>query len=145
VDPRNSDKRQAGGPADLVCLAALGACRRSDPPTPPSPPPPAVTVAQARPARVPVTLELPGRVNPVRVAQVRARVDGVVLRRGFREGGDVQAGQRLFKIDPAPYVTDLLPTCRRRRHALSPDCSLVGKAGARNQAVRKRRRPANFS
>ena len=93
--------------ASLVCLGSLCACQRGDPPKPPSPPPPAVTVAQARPARVPVTLELPGRVNPVRVAQVRARVDGVVLKREFREGGDVQAGQRLFKIDPAPYVTDL--------------------------------------
>ena len=93
--------------ASLVCLDALCACQRGDPPKPPSPAPPAVTVAQARPARVPVTLELPGRVNPVRVAQVRARVDGVVLKREFREGGDVQAGQRLFKIDPAPYVTDL--------------------------------------
>ncbi|WP_323143296.1 efflux RND transporter periplasmic adaptor subunit [Massilia phyllosphaerae] len=93
--------------AGAVCLAALCACQRGNPPTPPAPPPPAVTVAQARPARVPVTLELPGRVNPVRVAQVRARVDGVVLKREFREGGDVQAGQRLFKIDPAPYVTDL--------------------------------------
>jgi membrane fusion protein (multidrug efflux system) len=105
----SSTSARPAGLAGLVCLAALGACQRSDPPTPPSPspPPPAVTVAQARPARVPVTLELPGRVNPVRVAQVRARVDGVVLKRGFREGGDVQAGQRLFKIDPAPYVTDL--------------------------------------
>jgi len=92
--------------AGVVCLGALCACQRSDPPKPPSPPP-AVTVAQARPARVPVTLELPGRVNPVRMAQVRARVDGVVLKREFHEGGDVQAGQRLFKIDPAPYATDL--------------------------------------
>jgi membrane fusion protein (multidrug efflux system) len=90
----------------LALAAVLCACGRSDPPKPPTPPP-AVTVALARPARVPVTLELPGRVNPVRVAQVRARVDGLVLKREFREGAEVRAGQRLFKIDPAPYVTDL--------------------------------------
>ena len=39
--------------------------------------------------------------------QVRARVDGVVLKREFREGVEVRAGQRLFKIDPAPYLTTL--------------------------------------
>jgi len=37
------------------------------------------------------------------VAQVRARVDGIVLRREFKEGADVKAGQRLYQIDPAPY------------------------------------------
>lgn len=37
------------------------------------------------------------------MADVRARVDGIVLRREFTEGGDVKAGQRLYKIDPAPY------------------------------------------
>jgi membrane fusion protein (multidrug efflux system) len=37
------------------------------------------------------------------VAQVRARVDGIVLKRAFTEGGDVGANQRLYQIDPAPY------------------------------------------
>ena len=37
------------------------------------------------------------------MAQVRARVDGIVLRREFTEGADVKAGQRLYQIDPAPY------------------------------------------
>jgi membrane fusion protein (multidrug efflux system) len=37
------------------------------------------------------------------VAQVRARVDGVVLKRDFKEGSDVSANQRLYQIDPAPY------------------------------------------
>jgi len=91
----------------LILASTLCACRRDDPPRPPAPPPPAVTVAPARPASVPVVMELSGRVNPVRVAQVRARVDGVVLKREFREGAEVRAGQRLFKIDPAPYLTTL--------------------------------------
>jgi membrane fusion protein (multidrug efflux system) len=38
---------------------------------------------------------------------VRARVDGIVLRREFVEGSDVKAGQRLYKIDPAPYLAQL--------------------------------------
>ncbi len=47
--------------------------------------------------------ELPGRVSAVRVAQVRARVNGVVLKRLFREGSEVKAGQALYQIDAAPY------------------------------------------
>jgi membrane fusion protein (multidrug efflux system) len=52
---------------------------------------------------VPVTTELPGRTSPYLVAQVRARVDGIVLKRAFTEGGDVSARQALYQIDPAPY------------------------------------------
>ncbi len=47
--------------------------------------------------------ELPGRVSAVRVAQVRARVNGVVQKRLFREGSSVRAGQALYQIDAAPY------------------------------------------
>ncbi|HEY2021142.1 efflux RND transporter periplasmic adaptor subunit, partial [Paraburkholderia sp.] len=56
---------------------------------------------------VPVVSELPGRTSAFLVAQVRARVDGIVLRREFTEGADVKAGQRLYKIDPAPYIAAL--------------------------------------
>jgi membrane fusion protein (multidrug efflux system) len=50
-----------------------------------------------------MTTELPGRTSPVAVAQVRGRVDGIVLARPFKEGADVNASQQLFQIDPAPY------------------------------------------
>ncbi len=57
----------------------------------------------------PVTLtrELPGRTSAFRVAEVRARVNGIVHRRLFAEGADVKAGQPLFAIDPAPYQAAL--------------------------------------
>ncbi len=51
--------------------------------------------------------ELPGRIEPVRVAQVRARVAGIVLTRTFEEGADVKAGAVLFQIDPAPFKAAL--------------------------------------
>ncbi|WP_122846010.1 efflux RND transporter periplasmic adaptor subunit [Pseudomonas viridiflava] len=51
--------------------------------------------------------ELPGRVEPVRIAQVRARVAGIVLTRNFEEGADVKAGAVLFQIDPAPFKAAL--------------------------------------
>ncbi len=64
---------------------------------------PEVGVETVRIETVPVTTELPGRLDAVRVAQVRARVDGIVLKRGFREGSEVAAGDVLFQIDPAPF------------------------------------------
>ncbi len=67
------------------------------------PPPPAVGVVTVEPQTVALQTELPGRVEPQRVAQVRARVNGVVLKRQFTEGAEVKAGQPLFLIDAAPY------------------------------------------
>ncbi len=49
-----------------------------------------------------LTSELPGRIEPMRVAEVRARVAGIVLQKRFEEGADVKAGDLLFQIDPAP-------------------------------------------
>jgi membrane fusion protein (multidrug efflux system) len=106
----------------LATVAALSACKR-DPP-PPAARPPDVTVAPARRASVPVTVELPGRVNAYRVAQVRARVDGIVLKREFTQGADVQAGQRLYQIDPAPF-----------RAALASAQAELGRAQANVAAV----------
>ncbi len=70
-------------------------------------PPPEVSVVTVAPEPVALTTELPGRIDPVRVAQVRARVDGVVLHRNFREGADVTDGEVLYQIDPAPYKAAL--------------------------------------
>ena len=85
-----------------VAALALGGCVQAKPP-PPSPTAPEVTVVTVHRQPVPVTTELPGRTSAYLVAQVRARVDGIVLRREFTEGADVKAGQRLYQIDPAPY------------------------------------------
>ena len=67
------------------------------------PPPPEVAVVTVAPKTTPLVTELPGRVEASRVAQVRARVNGIVQKRLFNEGSDVKAGQLLFQIDPAPY------------------------------------------
>jgi membrane fusion protein (multidrug efflux system) len=66
-----------------------------------------VGVVTLAPAAVTLTRELPGRTSPFRVAEVRARVSGIVLRRLFTEGSEVREGQRLFQIDPAPYEAAL--------------------------------------
>ena len=71
-------------------------------------PPPEVGVIVTRIEPVALQTELPGRVEPVRVAQVRARANGVVLKRLFTEGSEVKPGQLLFQIDPAPYQAAVL-------------------------------------
>jgi membrane fusion protein, multidrug efflux system len=70
-------------------------------------PPPEVGVVTVESQSVALTNDLPGRIDPVRVAQVRARVDGIVLRREFEQGTNVPAGQVLYQIDPAPYKATL--------------------------------------
>ena len=88
-----------------LLLAACGAKDGQPAAAPPGGgmPPPEVAVITIAEQEVALQTELPGRVEPIRVAQVRARVNGVVLKRLFREGSEVKAGQALFKIDPAPY------------------------------------------
>ena len=91
----------------LLALPAVFACESKR----------AVASAPARPVEVgvvtlkaePVTLttELPGRTSAYRVAEVRARVNGIVQKRLFTEGSDVKEGARLFLIDPAPYQASL--------------------------------------
>lgn len=66
-------------------------------------PPPEVSVVTAAAERLTLTNELPGRLEATRVAEVRARVAGIVTKRVFREGSEVKAGEVLFRIDPAPF------------------------------------------
>lgn len=65
-----------------------------------APPPPLVKIVTVQGHSVPNIVELPGRIEAVRTAEVRARVDGIVQRRLFEEGADVREGAPLFQIDP---------------------------------------------
>ncbi|TCP79875.1 membrane fusion protein (multidrug efflux system) [Pseudomonas putida] len=53
-----------------------------------------------------ISSELSGRILAPRTAEVRARVEGVVLKRVYREGSDVKQGDVLFLIDPSPFKAD---------------------------------------
>jgi len=68
-----------------------------------APPPAEVGVVTVALGEVGLRTELPGRLEASRVAQVRARAAGIVLKRLFQEGSDVREGQPLFRIDSAPY------------------------------------------
>ncbi|MGH8184458.1 MAG: efflux RND transporter periplasmic adaptor subunit [Rhodanobacteraceae bacterium] len=97
----NSPWRVAGSLALALMLAACGHS------TPVAQQPPEVGVATATPANIPLTRSYPGRLAATLTAQVRARVTGIVLKRVYKEGTDVKAGEVLFKIDPAPLEASL--------------------------------------
>jgi len=88
----------------LAALVLAGCGKEADPPAPTVT---EVGVITIKPQAITVTNELPGRTSAYRIAQVRARVDGIVARRAYVEGSDVQAGQLLFQVDPAPYQAAL--------------------------------------
>ncbi|CDH32928.1 efflux RND transporter periplasmic adaptor subunit [Xenorhabdus bovienii] len=53
-----------------------------------------------------VITELPGRTSAYRVAEVRPQVSGIILKRNYKEGSDIAAGESLYQIDPATYQAD---------------------------------------
>ncbi|WP_256584264.1 biotin/lipoyl-binding protein, partial [Pseudomonas sp. GW460-13] len=68
-----------------------------------APPPPQVSVVTLKTEQLTLDTELPGRTTAFRIAEVRPQVDGIILRRLFKEGSDVTQGQQLYQIDPSTY------------------------------------------
>ena len=92
----------------VVLSLVLVACGEGDKKGPAAPgagaPPPAeVEVVTVAASSATLTQELPGRLQAVRSAQVRARVEGVVEKRLFEEGSDIAAGKSLYLIDARTY------------------------------------------
>ncbi|OLP58830.1 hypothetical protein BJF93_09065 [Xaviernesmea oryzae] len=91
-------------PIVLVPLSLiLASCDRADGGAPAAYPAPTVKAVVIAAADVPVEQDYPGRIVATRLAEVRARVTGIVLAREFTEGADVKAGDVLFHIDPARF------------------------------------------
>lgn len=107
--PTPACRRHAWQFALLTALSALlfVSCKKKEAAPPAGPTGPLeVSVVTIAPQAVTLTQDLPGRVAAFRVAEVRARVNGIVLRRLFEEGSDVTEGQVLYEIDPAPYQAE---------------------------------------
>ncbi|MCM2310987.1 MAG: efflux RND transporter periplasmic adaptor subunit, partial [Steroidobacteraceae bacterium] len=90
----------------LGMTAAVSGCGKGEPSMPQMGPVP-VTVVTLQSQSVTLTRELPGRVTPYLVAEVRPQVNGIVARRLYEEGGTVRAGQPLYQLDDALYQAEL--------------------------------------
>jgi membrane fusion protein, multidrug efflux system len=100
-------KRRAGGVLVAAAAAAsLAGCSSSNQSAQQAAPPP-VTVVAVQPQQVALASSFTGRLSAYREANVLARVSGVLLKRLYKEGTQVKAGQSLFEIDPAPYQAAL--------------------------------------
>ena len=93
--------RIRAGVAVSVAVVMTACTAKKGPPPPP--PPVAVKVVTLSPQSVSITTDLPGRMVPYRVADIRPQVSGVILKRMFVEGTDVKENQQLYQIDPALY------------------------------------------
>lgn len=72
---------------------------------PPEPPEVSTVTVKASPRAI--VKELPGRIAPLRVADVRPRVSGIIVERLFEQGSEVKAGDALYQIDPKPFEVEL--------------------------------------
>lgn len=89
----------------IALASLLSGCKKEE--AAPAPPPPQVGVVTLKTQPFTLTSELPGRTSAFRVAEVRPQVNGIILKRLFKEGADVKAGQQLYQIDPAVYEANL--------------------------------------
>jgi len=79
--------------------------------------------------------ELPGRIAPTRVSDVRPRVSGIVVERSFHQGSEVKAGDPLYRIDPRPLEVELQ----------SNDAALARARAVLEQASQHARRVATLT
>ncbi|GAA0589307.1 efflux RND transporter periplasmic adaptor subunit [Paenochrobactrum glaciei] len=90
--------------AVLLAASFLTACNdKKDAGGPPAMPPMSVSVIELKPEALPILNDLPGRIAPTRLAEVRPRVSGIVIERVFEQGTKVNQGDVLYRIDPAPF------------------------------------------
>lgn len=92
--------------AVLLVTALLTACERTEK-APTATPLAEVTTVVAKPASLPASMTFVGQTQSPQAVDIRARVEGFLLRRNYNEGGVVKAGDLLFEIDHAPFQAQL--------------------------------------
>jgi len=113
--------------AAVLCGLLMASCQPGQQQAPPPAPTPQVAAVTVQPQQILLTTELPGRTSAYRMAEIRPRVNGLVLKRLFTEGADVQAGNLLYQIDPAPFQA-----------ALANAKAALGRSEANLPAIRSR-------
>ncbi len=95
----------------LAALAPLLAgCNEPTATAAPAAPEADVSVVVVQPRARAQVRELPGRIAPTRVAEVRPRVSGIIVERLFNQGSEVKAGDPLYRIDPRPFEVEVQST-----------------------------------
>ncbi|KJM66327.1 antibiotic transporter [Pluralibacter gergoviae] len=87
----------------IIAVLLVAGCDNSNKTVAKNDAPVHVDVTTLRSQNVTLSTQLPGRTASVRTAEVRPQVDGIILKRQFKEGAEVKAGQPLYQIDPATY------------------------------------------
>lgn len=122
-----------------LLVAAVAGCDQSAQqgaaPAAKTSPPVEVGVFTVEARRLPVSIELPGRIAAFRVAEIRPQVDGIIRERLFREGGEVVAGQPLYQIDPKPYQAKLASAQAALQKAKADVAATSAKAGRYRELV----------
>lgn len=111
-------------PAGLL----LTGCGQANSNNQPAAPAPQVGVVTLQSQTVTLSRELPGRVQAAQIAQIRPQVSGIILARQFTEGGQVQAGDTLYQIDPAPFAAALQSAKAAQARAKASVASSSAKA-----------------
>jgi membrane fusion protein, multidrug efflux system len=89
--------------AALSSFLLLAGCEKGQGQQAGQAPIPEVATVTIEPRQIELSTELPGRTSAYLIAEIRPQVNGIIQKRQFREGSDVQAGQLLYQIDPAPF------------------------------------------
>src|SRR5690625_4343796 len=97
-----------------------------------------VQVVQVNPKPTPLFIDLPGRADAIKDAQVRARVTGIVTGIHFEQGSDVEEGQLLFTIDPAPYEAARSQAAARLQQAEANAKSAAALANRYQRLIKER-------
>jgi membrane fusion protein, multidrug efflux system len=117
----------------FVAAAALAACSEEKAASP-TPPPPEVRVVTLETQSVTLKRELPGRVNPFVVAEVRPQATGIVKEVAFTEGAAVKAGQLLYALDDETLRADL-GAARAQLARAEAAAAAAGLTAQRNAAL----------
>jgi len=115
---RGDCQDMSGFRAQSACIALmlavlapmLAGCKEPAATAAPSTPEVDVGVVVVQPRARSQVRELPGRIAPTRVAEVRPRVSGIIVERLFNQGTEVKAGDPLYRIDPRPFDVEVQST-----------------------------------
>lgn len=88
-------------------------------------PKPHVTVAEVEEKTVPLYLDYISLTESPRIVDIRARVEGFLQKKNFKEGEDVRNNQLLFLIDPKPFEAAL----KQAKGKLDQDRAALAFAG----------------